>query len=62
MEVIKWLERKTWGGGSVLTVKAHIMDGEDCRPAGGSCAMEGHMQNTMRGINTVLLQREELLF
>lgn len=33
------------------------MEGEDGRPAGGSCAMQGHVQDTMWGLNTVLLDR-----
>lgn len=39
-----------------LTVQAHIMEGEDGGPAGGSCAVEGHVQDTMRGLDTVLLR------
>lgn len=34
------------------------MKGEDGRPASGPGAMEGHMQNTVRGLNTVVLQRD----
>lgn len=41
----------------LLTVQTHIMEGEDGRPSGGSCAVEGHVQNTMRGLNAVLLER-----
>lgn len=40
------------------TVQAHIVEGEDGRPAGGPCAMEGHMQDPVRRLNTVLLQRD----
>lgn len=34
------------------------MEGEDGRPAGGPCAMEGHMQDPVRRLNAVLLQRD----
>lgn len=44
----------------LLTVQTHVMEGEDRRPAGGSCAVEGHMQDAMWGLNTVLLEREEV--
>lgn len=40
------------------TVQAHIVEGEDGRPAGGPCAMEGHVEDAVRGLNTVLLQRD----
>lgn len=40
------------------TVQAHIVEGEDGRPAGGPCAMEGHMQDPVRRLNAVLLQRD----
>lgn len=32
------------------------MEGEDGRPAGGSCAVESHVQDTMWGLDTVLLR------
>lgn len=35
------------------------MEGEDSRPAGGPCAVEGHVQNAVRGLNAVLLQGEK---
>lgn len=31
------------------------MEGEDGGPAGGSCAVQGHVQNAMRGLDAVLL-------
>lgn len=40
------------------TVQAHVVEGEDGRPAGGSRAMEGHVQDTVRGLDAVLLQRD----
>lgn len=40
------------------TVQAHIVEGEDGRPAGGPGAMEGHMQDTVRGLDTMFLQRD----
>lgn len=42
-----------------LTVQAHIVEGEDSGPAGGSRAVEGHVQNAVRGLNAVLLQGGE---
>lgn len=32
------------------------MEGEDGRPAGGSCAVESHVQDAMWGLDTVLLR------
>lgn len=43
-----------------LTVQTHVVEGEDGRPAGGSCAVQGHMQDAMRGLNIVLLDGEEV--
>lgn len=37
------------------------MEGEDSGPAGGSRAVEGHVQNAVRGLNAVLLQGGEKL-
>lgn len=34
------------------------MEGEDGRPAGGPCAVEGHVQDAMWGVDAVLLERE----
>ncbi len=50
---------KKSGVRELLTVQAHVMEGEDGRPAGGSCAVEGHVQDTMWGLDTVLLERGE---
>lgn len=40
------------------TVQAHIVEGEDGGPAGGPGAVEGHMQDTVRGLDTMFLQRD----
>lgn len=42
--------------GESLTVQTHVVEGEDGRPAGGSCAVQGHVENTVRGLDTVLLE------
>lgn len=42
----------------LLTVQTHVMEGEDSRPAGGPCAVEGHVQDAMWGVDAVLLERE----
>lgn len=41
----------------LLTVQTHIMEGEDSGPTGGSRAMEGHVQDAMWSLNTVLLEK-----
>lgn len=50
--------KKTKQNKKTPTVQAHIVEGEDGRPAGGPCAMEGHVQDPVRRLNTVLLQRD----
>lgn len=50
-------KKKRLNDGEILTVQADIMEGEDGRPAGGSCAMQGHVQDSMWGLNTMLLDR-----
>lgn len=41
----------------LLTVQTHIVEGEDSGPTGGSRAMEGHVQDAMWSLNTVLLEK-----
>lgn len=49
---------KSWTTKGLLTVQTHVMEGEDSRSTAGSRAMEGHVQNTVWSLNTVLLKRE----
>lgn len=41
----------------LLTVQTHIVEGEDGGPTGGPRAVEGHVQDAMRSLNTVLLEK-----
>lgn len=43
---------------SPLTVQTHVVEGEDSGSTGGPRALEGHVQNAMWGLHTVLLERE----
>lgn len=38
-----------------LTVQTHVVEGEDGGPAGGPCAVQGHVQDAVWGLNAVLL-------
>lgn len=38
-----------------LTVQTHVVEGEDGGPTGGPCAVQGHVQDAVWGLNAVLL-------
>lgn len=45
----------------IHTVQSHIVESEDGRSTAGPRAMQGHVQNTMWSLHTVLLQDMEYI-
>lgn len=48
-------------GEGTLTVLTHVMDRQDCGPASGAGAVEGHVDDALRGLDAVLLEGETLI-
>lgn len=44
------------GGEGTLTLLTHVVDRQDGGPAGGAGAMEGHVDDPVRGLDAVLLE------
>lgn len=49
------------GGEGTLTLLTHVVDRQDGGPAGGAGAMEGHVDDAVRGLDAVLLEGETLI-
>lgn len=46
---------------ATLTVLTHVVDRQDGGPAGGTGAVEGHVDHAVRGLDAVLLEGETLV-
>lgn len=55
------MEAEGSSGEGTLTVLTHVMDRQDCGPASGAGAVEGHVDDALRGLDAVLLEGETLI-
>lgn len=54
-------ERSATETAGTLTLLTHVVDRQDGGPAGGACALQGHMDDAVGGLDAVLLEGETLI-